>query len=430
MQKLLLALLALLARAIIDFHKPIVIGITGTVGKTTVTSHVYGYLSYALPNKRIWYSKYHYNGEYGLPLTIIWARTGGKNPILWIWVFIVGLSRFFRSYPEYLVLEYGIDHPGEMDFLTSIVVPDVAILTEVAPNHLEQFGTLERYRTEKLKLIRDAKDLIIHDSLRSYVEREAFFYGAGWMSDIDIADVHLDMNWTRGVVNFHRTTYPIAIRAFWWFHLVNTLPLYALSHIFSLDTKQVAEYIVTVEWEPGRSSLLSGKYGTKIIDGSYNWWYLSLHAGILSLESFLPENRLICIIWDMRELGADTEKIHIQLATEIAESYQSLWEYVRFYLVWPHMQKYVAPILGMNFHTEVFFSSRDAWNTVLRYLDSSESPEKNIIFVKWSQNTIFLEEAIEILLENREDTKKLCRQSEDWKRKKEDFFSTLWASRV
>lgn len=84
-------------------------------------------------------SPYHYNGEFGLPLSIIGARTGGKNPFLWIWVFIIAFSRLWRSYPKYLILEYGIDHPGEMEFLLSIVHPDIGIISGVAPNHLEQF---------------------------------------------------------------------------------------------------------------------------------------------------------------------------------------------------------------------------------------------------------------------------------------------------
>jgi UDP-N-acetylmuramyl pentapeptide synthase len=56
-----------------------------------------------------------------------------------------------------------------MDFLLSIVKPDIAILSVVAPNHLEQFGSFELYRKEKLLLIENAKQAIVHESLRPYV---------------------------------------------------------------------------------------------------------------------------------------------------------------------------------------------------------------------------------------------------------------------
>jgi UDP-N-acetylmuramyl pentapeptide synthase len=45
----------------------------------------------------------------------------------------------YKPYPKYLVLEYGIDHPGEMDFLLSIAEPDIVVISPIEPNHIEQF---------------------------------------------------------------------------------------------------------------------------------------------------------------------------------------------------------------------------------------------------------------------------------------------------
>lgn len=91
-------------------------------------------------------------------------------------VFFVSIIRLFRRYPDYLVLEYGIDHPGEMDFLLSIAVPDIAVLTQVEPNHLEQFESIDNYRNHKIKLIKSAKYAIIHESLRQYIQTDAIYY--------------------------------------------------------------------------------------------------------------------------------------------------------------------------------------------------------------------------------------------------------------
>lgn len=78
-----------------------------------------------------------------------------------------------------------------MDFLLSIAVPEIAIITEVAPNHLEQFGTFDLYRKEKLKITRQAKHLIIHDTLRDALERDAFYYGTGAMSDLNASHINI-----------------------------------------------------------------------------------------------------------------------------------------------------------------------------------------------------------------------------------------------
>lgn len=91
-------------------------------------------------------------------------------------VFFVSIIRLLKKYPHYLVLEYGIDHPGEMDFLLSIAVPDIAVITPVDPNHLEQFGSIDNYRNHKIKIIKSAKCSIIHESLRQYIETDALYY--------------------------------------------------------------------------------------------------------------------------------------------------------------------------------------------------------------------------------------------------------------
>ena len=424
MQNILLTLLAFFARHIISYHRPKIIWITGTVGKTTVTAHAYGYLSQVLPEQRIGYSPDHYNGEYGLPLTIIGAKTGWKNPFKWIWVFCVAFSRFFRPYPAYLVLEYGIDHPGEMDFLLSIAIPDIAIITEIAPNHLEQFGTFDRYKAEKFKLIESARELIIHDSLRDSVEREALYYGNGGMSEISVSQTIIDTTWSSAQVHFHRMDYDLTIHSFGEFHITNLLPLYGIAEIWGLPIDGIGTYASLAQSEPWRSSILQWIENSTIIDGSYNGGYLAIHAGIASLQSFASSHRLIFLLWDMRELGDTTEELHHAIAHEVLELFQHKQEDISFFLVWPHMRDFVFPILEKHFHTELFLSSRLAGNAIARFLTKKWN-KPAMIYVKWSQNTIFLEEAVEILLADKKDRTKLCRQGKDWKKKKQLFFDSI-----
>ncbi len=76
MKKFLRQYLAFLARILIKQKKPFVIGVTGTAGKTTVTSFVVQFLQQEFGEDAVEFSRYHYNGEFGLPLTIIGAKTG------------------------------------------------------------------------------------------------------------------------------------------------------------------------------------------------------------------------------------------------------------------------------------------------------------------------------------------------------------------
>ena len=204
MKKLLRQYLAFLARILIKQKKPFVIGVTGTAGKTTVTSFVVQFLQQEFGEDAVEFSRYHYNGEFGLPLTIIGAKTGGKNLFKWAWVFCIFVKKLFQKYPKFLVLEYGIDTPNEMDFLLSIAVPDVSILTPVLPNHIEQFGSEEAYRNEKLKILA-AKKNFIHASLSAFVkasEKNIFYGKSDENSSIVVNFVENKIDGIVGEINF------------------------------------------------------------------------------------------------------------------------------------------------------------------------------------------------------------------------------------
>lgn len=160
MKQIILGLLALLTKQIIKKHRPFIIGVTGTVGKTTATNFIYDFLR-TLHGDRVYMSPYNYNGEFGIPMTILQTRSPYRNPFLWIWIFIKGtLMLFQKSYPRYLVLEYGIDHPGEMDFMVNIAPPDIAVILNISKNHVESFPIFRDYIEEKMKLAKAAKRVI------------------------------------------------------------------------------------------------------------------------------------------------------------------------------------------------------------------------------------------------------------------------------
>lgn len=422
MHHILLSFLGFFSRLIIQKHRPIVIGITGTVGKTTITTHVAHFLTKQYGSKNVWYSFYHYNGEYGLPLTIIGSKSPWKNPFLWIWVFLLAIVRLFQSYPRYLVLEYGIDHPGEMDFLLSIAVPEIAILTPVESNHLEQFGSLENYRKNKLKLIVQAKHSIVHESLRQYIEIEALFYSLGALSDIDASSINIGVQWTSAIVHYNKWDYAIALPAIGAFQIENILPLFPIANLLGIDVHSIASYAMTASLESGRSNILSGIMDTTIIDGSYNGGYLSLKEWIISMKSFLHSHQIIFFLGDMRELWEVSKEIHEKLANEILDLMPHDANVV-FYLVGPLMQEYVYPILAKKFNTSSYLSSKKTWEKIAKYIKKTQVP--TIVYAKWSQNTIFIEEGIKFFLKHPSDIKKLPRQSIAWTDKKDLFFKSL-----
>jgi UDP-N-acetylmuramyl pentapeptide synthase len=321
------------------------------------------------------------------------------------------------------VLEYGIDHPGEMDFLLSIAQPDIAILTPVESNHLEQFGTLEHYREHKIKLVTWAQSAIVHESLRQYIDRDdVVFYSLGALSDIDASHLEIDTVGTRAIVHFDWQDHSIHISAIWAFQVENILPLYPIAQKLSIDLAHVAKYTLHAPIESGRSVLLSGICDSMIIDGSYNGGYLSIREWVSSMRSFLHSHRIIFFLWDMRELGKDSENIHHRLGQDILDIIPHDAD-VSFCLVWPMMWDWVAPILDPIYPVETGLSSRELGQSIRQMIEKDK--KSTIVYAKWSQNTIFLEEGLKYLLDNPWDEKKLPRQSESWMEKKEMFFRSL-----
>jgi len=124
--------MARLARAKIRRMKSKVIGVTGSIGKTTTKELIYSLLS---SKYTVFKSKKSFNNHIGLPLTILEAP----------------------EHVDFLILEYGTNHPGEISYLTSIANPDLAIITKIGTAHIEFFKTQKNIALEKGTLFRDLK---------------------------------------------------------------------------------------------------------------------------------------------------------------------------------------------------------------------------------------------------------------------------------
>ncbi|MDP2830494.1 MAG: Mur ligase family protein, partial [bacterium] len=121
MKKIIQFKLKILAKMILARYKPDVIGITGSVGKTSAKEAVYAVLASKFNARR---NIKNYNNEIGLPLTVIGADSPGKSVFGWLAVFLKALKLILirdANYPRILILEMGVDRPGDMDYLNSIV---------------------------------------------------------------------------------------------------------------------------------------------------------------------------------------------------------------------------------------------------------------------------------------------------------------------
>jgi hypothetical protein len=118
----------------------------------------------------------------------------------------------------------------------------------------------------------------------------------------------------------------------------------------------------------------------------------------------------------MRELGEISPTKHLELNDYIIEA-------DGIYCIWEEIMPLHEAIWVQSFEWELglFRKSNEAWVSLKKYLESTD--DKHVILFKWSQNTIFSEEALKQVLKNKEEQNNLVRQSQDWLDKKNKFFT-------
>jgi UDP-N-acetylmuramoyl-tripeptide--D-alanyl-D-alanine ligase len=159
---------------------------------------------------------------------------------------------------------------------------------------------------------------------------------------------------------------------------------------------------------PGRFSIFKGVKNITIIDSSYNSSLKPLIDALGLLGKIAESRRRVAILGDMRELGSMSEKMHTEVAVEIMKNSDVA------ILIGPNLAKFTVPILKKNdFKFKNFESFNKAKKSILELINN-----KDIVLVKGSQNTLFLERVVEMLLENPEDKEKLCRRGTFWNKKR------------
>jgi len=360
-----------------------IVGITGSAGKSSTLFACQA----IFPSRFKIKTNDGYNSESGLPLSIIGLKITNYNFFSWLKIVFLCPIKLLISWQSYdvLILEMGIDSiswPKNMDYLLSIVKPNIAIFLNVNPVHLLNFSSLDQIAQEKAKLTNSAKIAIINDQdklVKKYVKNTNI---------INISPAKIKFN------NFYLPDiYQISFGA-----------ALSLARIFNINYKEAVKNIQTnFSLPPSRSSILNGIKNTTIIDSSYN----SSPVACQEMLKFLSQSKnqkTIAVLGDMRELGKSTAKEHqkiYELAIKTADLIIS---------VGPETKKYFGP----KSHKFIY------WWQAADFLKSKINGDETIL-VKGSQNTIYLEELVKSILENPSDSTKLCRQSRYWIKIKDNF---------
>lgn len=338
MRKILQFKLKILAKLILFRYKPRVVGVTGSIGKTSAKEAVCQVLG---AHFKVRSSFKNYNNELGLPLTIIGEESAGKCLLGWIKIFLKALRLFLikdANYPEVLVLEMGIDRPGDMTYLCSIVTPEVGIETAVSYAHLEYFGNINNIKKEKQVLIENVDNkgvsVLNYDNeltreMHEVGRAKVITYGLQLGADLQAQDV--SYNFSKGdydLAGLHfKMSYDGSIVPVFMKNVLSEPAIYAaLSGAatglhFGLNLVEIAKSLNDFNLPVGRMNLLAGMNHTFIIDDTYN---SSPDAAIAALNvlgkvRISEEGKKYAVLGDMMEIGDYTEDGHFLVGEKAAE---------------------------------------------------------------------------------------------------------------
>jgi UDP-N-acetylmuramyl pentapeptide synthase len=332
MQSIIIYILKILARLTLMRYHPRIIGVTGSVGKTSTRRAIACVLQKDFSVRE---SLENYNNELGVPLSILGERSGNKNLFDWLLIFIKSLVRLiYTEYPEILILEIATDRPGDIKYLMNLVGRlEMAVITNVGITHLEFFASPQALMREKLTILNgvgeDGKVIANNDDsgLMENIDRTKYrvvSFGFDEKSLVKASEfqvIEKDGAW--GVnfkVHYQGTVVP--------FFIPNTLGrpvIYsalvacAVGLNMSLNLADMSATMQKFIPPPGRLRFLPGIKHTQIIDDSYN---SAPDSAVAALEALglIARKRKIVVFAGMAELGKEEETGHKQVAQKIIES--------------------------------------------------------------------------------------------------------------
>jgi len=334
MKKIIQLKLKILAKIILAKYKPKIIGITGSVGKTSTKEAVYSVLANKFNVRK---NIKNYNNEIGVPLTIIGAEAQGRSMVGWLVVFVKALKLILikdKKYPEILILEMGVDRPGDMKYLTKIVKPDIGVVTLIGPVHLEFFGTIEKIQKEKGELIRNLKKtgfaILNYDNEKTRKIEEmskvkVLTYGFEEKAQVKAQELIFSFSeegvkkdsWNLAGVSF-KLSYNGSFVPVLLPQVVGETAVYAslaasaVGIALGMNLVDIATTLKNYKSPRGRMNLIPGIKNTLIIDDSYNSSPQSSKSAldIAGKIKILEGARRLAVLGDMLELGSYSEDGH------------------------------------------------------------------------------------------------------------------------
>ena len=274
-----------------------VVGVTGSVGKTTTKEFIYSVLSEHGSTLK---TEGNFNNEIGLPLTLF------------------GL----RSHHKMAVIEMGMSNFGEIERLSKCAKPDIAVITNIGTSHIEYLGSQEGILKAKLEILKglraDGKLIVNGDD--EYLGDTEVMYDK---ITVGIKDKSCNLAAKNVVSDTEGTSFTLdgeeyRINIIGVHNVYNALVAIAVGRCLGIDNTEIKEGLLKYKSDGIRQNIIKlDKY--TIINDCYNASPQSMCASLEVLKTLAKENRKIAVLGDMKELGEKSPKYHYDVGAYAAK---------------------------------------------------------------------------------------------------------------
>ena len=347
------------------------IGITGSVGKTTTKDMVAAVLG---EHYKVLKTEGNFNNEIGLPLTLL---------------------RLNHTH-EICVLEMGMDHFGEIDYLSGIVEPDVGVITNIGDAHIENLGSRENILKAKCEIFHNLKkdglavlngddDLLV--TQRGQHEVPIVWCGRGDDCNYRASDIFGDgESMIRCKIDTPRMHCDVEIPALGDHMIYPTLTAVAIGEHFGLTQEEIVRGILHFAPTKMRMNILRRQDGITILNDTYNANPQSMRAAVEVLATGKAKTK-IAVLGDMLELGMLAPMLHAGIGECVARSG------INCLVCAGELSKHIADAAEAAGMTEVYW--RPNKKEALTVLEQVVKPDCTVL-VKASRGMAF-EEIVEFL---------------------------------
>ena len=340
-RKILQVKLKFFAKKILQKYNPQIIGITGSVGKTSAKEAIAAVLGTRFNIRQ---NIKNYNNEIGLPLTIIGAESAGRSVSGWMKIFsqasnlLKSIAQKNGLYPQILILEMGVDRPGDIRYMCDIAKPKIGVITNISHSHFEFFGSQKAIQQEKGELLNCLEDggvgVLNYDNKPT---RELFkknpkikYLTYGIEEGADVRAIETQISYEkdgrpRGMsfkLVFQGSAVPVFVEGRLGLPIIYAcLAGAAVGFAYDFNPVDISEALRQAKWPNARMQALSGVNNSVVINDTYN---SSPESCLAALDIFakIKKDKKVkkwAVLGDMLELGAMSQEGHEKIGLAIAK---------------------------------------------------------------------------------------------------------------